>query len=258
MHKCERSLHALHIWMVYDVNSFCCFYCRSCVCASYVQMLYIFLLLRNSKCCFLLRFGEPLDVLLLLLQCVSLKRIYFWNSVQNDDDDGEKKTQQYEKWRRKIWAHPKMLRRCCARARLIFISEIYVYSMYLSVCFGVGFFWSCLFISLCFCHRVCCSKINYPFFSLPLALSHCSLFLLRWIAHKMIFSEFSWATAHNMNCEYVRVQHIEPFTSSMWLNWLEYSYLFQDTHFTHKLFKQRTWGLRWPYLCSIEFHRILA
>lgn len=176
--------------------------------------------------------------MLLLLQCVSLKIIYFRNSVQNDGDgeERERKTQQYEKWRKKIWAHPKMLRR--ARARLIFISEIYVYSMYLSVCFGVRFFLCCCLFLFAFV-IVCCSKINYLFFSAFLAHTlvppHCSLFLLRWIAHKMIFSEFSWAKAIwivNM-CAYTL--HIEHFTNSMWLNWLEYSYLFQDTHFTHKL-----------------------
>lgn len=200
--NCERAFSLLLlIWIVYDVNSFCCVLLHF----SYVSVRVCFIW---CKCCtlfccsaiqnaFSFHFGEPLDVLL-LVQRVSLKRIYFWNSVQNDDDGEQNAT---------IWKMEKKeisMGTSENASSLVFVRAfgayslaryIYVYSMCLSVCFVCWAFFA-LPISFCFCHRVRCSKINYPFFSAVHAiLVLCALFLLRWIAHKMIFSEFSWATA---------------------------------------------------------------
>lgn len=229
-------------------------------------MLYIFLLLlRNSKCFFYF-------ILESHLMCYCCCNVFHWKEsifviqyrmTTVTAAKSEKKTQQYEKWRKKIWAHPKMLRRrrcrttpppalwnMCARervrARLIFISEIYVYSMYLSVCFAYFF----LLLSLCTLF-----KNKLPVFSAILAHTrsptvlcfYCVELLIKWY-----FRNFHGQHS-NMNCEYVRV-HIEHITNSMWLNWLEYSYLFQDTHFTAQAVPANEHGLRCPYACFIEFH----
>lgn len=136
------------------------------------------------------------------------------------------------------------------RARLIFISEIYVYSMYLSVCFAYFF----LLLSLCTLF-----KNKLPVFSAILAHTrsptvlrfYCVELLIKWY-----FRNFHGQHS-NMNCEYVRV-HIEHITNSMWLNWLEYSYLFQDTHFTAQAVPANEHGLRCPYACFIEFQWVFS
>lgn len=206
---------------------------------------------------------------------VTLKRIYFWlfsTEWRWERVHKKRETQQYEKWRNKNMGTSCYLWKCfvvwqyrtnfikCMCARLIFISDMSIQCICRCIWCWV-FFCTAYFFCVLSCHSTP-FKNKLPVFSaiyihtLAVLCFYCVGMFTKWYFRNEMF-EISWAqTIRNVH---TRV-HIEHFTNSMWLNWMEYSY-FSRTHCI-SIFVFTSWATHMDsiyghkHVCFIEFYTI--